>query len=73
MVLTPWEAESRLTVSEFHWGEIMRVPALAACLLLLFSSSVLRAQSTSASLTGHVTDPRDYVQTKIETGMAGVL
>ena len=35
----------------------MRVPALAVCLLLLFSSSVLRAQSTSASLTGHVTDP----------------
>jgi len=35
----------------------MRVPALAACLLLIFSSSVLRAQSTSASLTGHVTDP----------------
>ncbi len=35
----------------------MRVPALAACLLLVFSSSVLRAQSTSASLTGRVTDP----------------
>src|SRR6266403_1268029 len=35
----------------------MRVPALAACLLLVFSSSVLRAQTTSASLTDHVTDP----------------
>jgi outer membrane receptor protein involved in Fe transport len=35
----------------------MRVPDLAACLLLLFPSSALRAQSTSASLTGHVTDP----------------
>jgi hypothetical protein len=35
----------------------MRVPALAACLLLVFSSSGLRAQSTSASLTGRITDP----------------
>src|SRR6266849_5407992 len=35
----------------------MRVPALAACLLLVFSSSALRAQSTNASLTGRVTDP----------------
>jgi hypothetical protein len=35
----------------------MRVPALAACLLLVFSSSVLHAQSTSASLSGRVTDP----------------
>ena len=35
----------------------MRVPALAACLLLVFSSSGLRAQSTNASLTGRVTDP----------------
>src|SRR5258707_11443047 len=50
-VLTPWQAKSTLTASAFPWGEIMRVPALAACLLLVFSSSVLRAQSTSASLT----------------------
>src|SRR5260370_4866933 len=35
----------------------MRVPVLAACLLLVFSSSALRAQSTNASLTGRVTDP----------------
>jgi hypothetical protein len=35
----------------------MRVPALAACLLLVFSSSGLRAQSTNASLTGRVVDP----------------
>src|SRR5258708_12842849 len=35
----------------------MRVPALAACLLVVFSSSGLRAQSTNASLTGRVTDP----------------
>jgi len=35
----------------------MRVPVLAACLLLIFSSSVLRAQSTNASLTGRVIDP----------------
>jgi hypothetical protein len=35
----------------------MRVPALAACLLLVFSSSGLRAQSTNASLTGRITDP----------------
>src|SRR6266849_4530605 len=35
----------------------MRVPALAACLLLVFSSSGLRAQSTNASITGRVTDP----------------
>src|SRR6266704_525927 len=35
----------------------MRVPPLAACLLLVFSSSGLRAaQSTNASLTGRVTD-----------------
>src|SRR4029077_10097152 len=39
----------------------MRVPALAACLLLFFSSSVLRAQSTSASLSGRVTDPSKAV------------
>ena len=39
----------------------MRVPTLAACLLLLFSSSVLRAQSTSASLSGRVTDPSKAV------------
>src|SRR5713226_2072696 len=35
----------------------MRVPALAACLLLVFSSSSLRAQSTNASLRGRITDP----------------
>ncbi len=35
----------------------MRVPAVAACLLLVFSSSGLRAQSTTASLTGRVIDP----------------
>src|SRR6266404_2867191 len=35
----------------------MRVPALAACLFLVFSSSVLLAQSTNASLTGRITDP----------------
>ena len=39
----------------------MRVPALAACLLLVFSSSGLRAQSTSASLTGRITDPSKSV------------
>jgi 3-isopropylmalate/(R)-2-methylmalate dehydratase large subunit len=26
----------------------------------------------ASALTGHVTDPREYVNTKIETGMAGV-
>ena len=35
----------------------MRVPALAACLLLVSSSSVLRAQSTNAGLSGRITDP----------------
>jgi hypothetical protein len=35
----------------------MRVPAVAACLLVVLSSSGLRAQSTSASLTGRITDP----------------
>jgi Carboxypeptidase regulatory-like domain/TonB dependent receptor len=35
----------------------MHIPALAACLLLVFSSSGLRAQSTNASLTGRITDP----------------
>src|SRR6266849_9289368 len=35
----------------------MRVPALAACLLLVCSSSGLRAQSTNASLTGRIIDP----------------
>jgi 3-isopropylmalate/(R)-2-methylmalate dehydratase large subunit len=27
----------------------------------------------ASALTGHVTDPRDFITTKIETGMAGVL
>jgi len=27
----------------------------------------------ASALTGHVTDPRDYVTSKIDTGMAGVL
>ena len=27
----------------------------------------------ASALTGYVTDPREYVSTKIETGMAGVL
>src|SRR5258707_818104 len=35
----------------------MRVPALAACLVFVFSSSGLHAQSTNASLTGRVADP----------------
>jgi len=35
----------------------MRVPVLAACLLLVFSSSGLGAQSTNATITGRVTDP----------------
>jgi len=56
-VLTLWQAESTLTAYAFPWGEIMRVPALAACLLVVFSSSGLRAQSTSAFLSGRVTDP----------------
>jgi len=34
----------------------MHIPALAACLLFVFSSSGLRAQSTNASLAGGVTD-----------------
>jgi hypothetical protein len=56
-VLTPWQAESTLTASAFPSGEIMRVPALAACLLLVVFSSGLRAQSTNAGLSGRVTDP----------------
>src|SRR5713226_5356172 len=56
-VLTPWQAESTLTASAFPWDKIMRVPALAACLLLVFPSSVLRAQSPNASLSGRITDP----------------
>src|SRR5262249_30491624 len=39
----------------------MRVPAVAACLLLVLSSSGLRAQSTNASLTGRVSDPSKAV------------
>jgi 3-isopropylmalate/(R)-2-methylmalate dehydratase large subunit len=27
----------------------------------------------ASALTGHVTDPREYISTKIETGMAGVV
>ncbi|MDB5304078.1 MAG: leuC, partial [Phycisphaerales bacterium] len=27
----------------------------------------------ASALTGHITDPRDYVSSPIETGMAGVL
>ena len=34
----------------------MRVPARAACLLLVFSSSGLRAQSTNGSLSGRIAD-----------------
>jgi hypothetical protein len=56
-VLTPWQAETTLTAFAFPWGKIMHVPALAACLLLVFSSSGLCAQSTNASLTGRVSDP----------------
>src|SRR6266853_1840827 len=50
-------AEGTLTAPAFPWGKTMRVPALAPCLLLVFSSSGLRAQSTNASLTGRITDP----------------
>src|SRR6267142_877926 len=39
----------------------MRVPALAACLLLVFSSSSLRAQSTNGSLSGRIADPSKAV------------
>ena len=39
----------------------MRVPALAACLLLVFSSSGLRAQSTNGSLSGRIADPSKAV------------
>src|SRR5712664_2295083 len=35
----------------------MRVPALGACLLLVFSCSALGAESTNASPTGRITDP----------------
>ncbi len=56
-VLTQLVAESTLTASAFPWGDVMRVPALAACLLVVFSSSGLHAQSTNASLSGRVTDP----------------
>jgi Carboxypeptidase regulatory-like domain/TonB dependent receptor len=60
LVLTPRQGESTLTVSAFPWGEIMRVPALA-CLLLVFSSSGLRAQSTNGSLSGRIADPSKAV------------
>src|SRR5713226_7877584 len=39
----------------------MRVPVLAACLLLVFSSSGLRAQSTNGSLSGRIADPSKAV------------
>src|SRR6266436_5622810 len=39
----------------------MRVPVLAACLLLVFSSSGLRAQSTNGSLSGLIADPSKAV------------
>jgi len=39
----------------------MRVPARAACLLLVFSSSGLRAQSTNGSLSGRIADPSKAV------------
>src|SRR5258708_10173836 len=39
----------------------MRVPALAACLLFIFSSSGLRAQSTNGSLSGRIADPSKAV------------
>jgi hypothetical protein len=60
-VLTPCQAESTLTAPAFPWGKTMRVPALAACLLLVFSSSGLRAQSTNASVKGRVIDPSKAV------------
>jgi hypothetical protein len=56
-----WQAASILVASAFLWGEIVRVAAIAVCLLLLFSSSVLRAQSTNASVSGRVTDPSHAV------------
>jgi 3-isopropylmalate/(R)-2-methylmalate dehydratase large subunit len=27
----------------------------------------------ASALTGHITDPRDYITTRIETGLAGVV
>src|SRR6266478_6060942 len=39
----------------------MSVPVLAACLLLVFSSSGLRAQSTNGSLSGRIADPSKAV------------
>jgi len=49
-----------------------RVPVLAA-LLLLSCTSVLRAQSTNASLTGRVTDPQKalIVDAKVAAISAG--
>ena len=51
----------RSRLPRFLWGQIMRcVPALTFLLLVSFSS-VLRAQSTNASLSGRVTDPSKAV------------
>ena len=55
MGVDPWQAESTLTASARFLG--VDYGTLAACLLLVFSSSGLRAQSTNASLTGRVIDP----------------
>lgn len=59
--LTLWDARSSLAKSASPRGDIMRrVPALGF-LFLLSLPSVLRAQSTNASLTGRITDPSKAV------------